>query len=426
MSYNNWANKDDQFLINNINLMKNREISDILGRSQKSVESRISKLKINRTNYNYTKEDDDFIINNVDAMTNRELGLKLNRSQKSIGSRIVKLKIKRKNLPKKWTKKEDEFLINNIEKMNNKKISTQINRTEASIANRIKKLKIKREIYKHNFKKYTEINKIYEKDDILGYICGIMASDGNISSSSSKIITLSLHYKDKEVVQFVIDNLIEEKYKLKPANNGKQYRFCLSTPIFVNYLQSIGITNRKSKTLDVKIEEHSDIFKLYFLRGVIDGDGTIRLTKETSSCNIAIVSASYNFLLTIQKYFGGKIYKRKTGYYDIIWGGYRSRDLAKILPIDDFTMERKTKLINELKNIEFFCEKNPYGHGVQKRKNRFVSRIQYNKKRINIGSFKTLEDAQAAYNKKAIELFGEDAKINIVCPSKIKSEKYGT
>ena len=32
---------------------------------------------------------------------------------------------------------------------------------------------------------------------------------------------------------------------------------------------------------------------------------------------------------------------------------------------------------------------------------------------VNLGSFKTLKEAQIAYNEKAIELFGDKAKLNI-------------
>jgi len=45
--------------------------------------------------------------------------------------------------------------------------------------------------------------------------------------------------------------------------------------------------------------------------------------------------------------------------------------------------------------------------GIKKNKNRFVARISYNKKPINIGSFKTLEEAHQAYKLKRIELYGE-------------------
>ncbi len=46
--------------------------------------------------------------------------------------------------------------------------------------------------------------------------------------------------------------------------------------------------------------------------------------------------------------------------------------------------------------------------------NKYVTFIQYNKKQKNLGYYLTENDAARAYNKKAIELFGEYAKLNII------------
>jgi group I intron endonuclease len=52
--------------------------------------------------------------------------------------------------------------------------------------------------------------------------------------------------------------------------------------------------------------------------------------------------------------------------------------------------------------------------GVTRVKNRWISSIVKNKKEIYLGSFFTEIQAALAYNKKAIELYGEDARINIL------------
>lgn len=44
--------------------------------------------------------------------------------------------------------------------------------------------------------------------------------------------------------------------------------------------------------------------------------------------------------------------------------------------------------------------------------NRFTAQIGINRKNIYIGNFKTLKEAKIAYNKKAIELFGNFAYLN--------------
>ncbi len=63
-------------------------------------------------------------------------------------------------------------------------------------------------------------------------------------------------------------------------------------------------------------------------------------------------------------------------------------------------------------------------NGVSKDGNKFRAIIAVDRKHIHIGMFDTPEEAALAYNKKSIELFGDDAKVNIVKrqPVKIKKE----
>ncbi len=52
--------------------------------------------------------------------------------------------------------------------------------------------------------------------------------------------------------------------------------------------------------------------------------------------------------------------------------------------------------------------------GVYKENNRFRAVISLNRKSIHIGMYDTAENAALAYNKKSVELFGEDGKQNII------------
>jgi hypothetical protein len=54
----------------------------------------------------------------------------------------------------------------------------------------------------------------------------------------------------------------------------------------------------------------------------------------------------------------------------------------------------------------------PY-RGVSKDRKRFRAEIYDSGKRIYLGTYKTAEEAAAAYRKKAVELFGEDVEISI-------------
>ncbi len=52
------------------------------------------------------------------------------------------------------------------------------------------------------------------------------------------------------------------------------------------------------------------------------------------------------------------------------------------------------------------------GVSYKKENGKFVARVQFGKKRLSLGYFPTKELAAAAYDKAAIELFGEFARVN--------------
>lgn len=56
--------------------------------------------------------------------------------------------------------------------------------------------------------------------------------------------------------------------------------------------------------------------------------------------------------------------------------------------------------------------------GVYKENKKFRAVISINKKSYHIGMFSTAEEAAMAYNKKSVELYGDDGKINIIKPVK--------
>lgn len=60
------------------------------------------------------------------------------------------------------------------------------------------------------------------------------------------------------------------------------------------------------------------------------------------------------------------------------------------------------------------CSSKYKGVNYQKTSKKWVAYIQINKKGIRLGSFNTEKEAGLAYNKKAIELFGEFACLNII------------
>jgi hypothetical protein len=79
-------------------------------------------------------------------------------------------------------------------------------------------------------------------------------------------------------------------------------------------------------------------------------------------------------------------------------------------PIKEIENRRKSLLFKKQKN----SSSKYFGVSWKKRDKSWRSAITYEGKSINIGHFKSEIDAALAYNKKALELYGNDVKLNII------------
>ena len=156
------------------------------------------------------------------------------------------------------------------------------------------------------------------------YAIGLIATDGCLCNDSRHIDFTS---KDKElVIKFKECLGINNKIGIKRRGNdgysreAKYFRIQLGDRNFYDFLLSIGLSQRKSKSLgSLNIP---DEFFVDFLRGCIDGDGSIGFHSHPESKHpqfrIRLVSASEDFVhwlkLKIKDIFlieGGWIYKSR-------------------------------------------------------------------------------------------------------------------
>ncbi len=134
------------------------------------------------------------------------------------------------------------------------------------------------------------------------YAIGLIATDGCLCNDSRHIDFTS---KDKELVLkfrecLEVNNKVGIKYRGKDGNcrETKYFRVQLGDRDFYEFLLSIGLSQRKSKKigpLSIPDQFFSD-----FLRGCIDGDGSIGFFSHPESrhpqLRIRLYSASWNFL----------------------------------------------------------------------------------------------------------------------------------
>lgn len=148
---------------------------------------------------------------------------------------------------------------------------------------------------------------------------GLLVTDGNLSKDGRHIIMRS---SDRELLQIFKDylsltNIIaisnNDGYAKKPC-----YRLQFSDVIFYRWLKTIGLFPAKTYTIGkIKIP---DIYFRDFLRGHLDGDGTILLYKDT-----------YNFYRGRQ-YINQRIYVKfiSASEKHILWLSEKVQELLKV------------------------------------------------------------------------------------------------
>lgn len=137
----------------------------------------------------------------------------------------------------------------------------------------------------------------------LAYVIGIIATDGNLSPDQRHIVITS---KDEDLLLLIRNSLkLTSKVgkKSRGGSKGKKYSVLqIGDKNFYNFLLSIGLTPKKSKTIG-RISIPKQYFS-HFLRGCIDGDGNISSSSHPESkhqqLRIRLYSASATFLLWIE------------------------------------------------------------------------------------------------------------------------------
>jgi len=137
----------------------------------------------------------------------------------------------------------------------------------------------------------------------LAYVVGIFASDGNLGKDGRYLDVTS---KDQEILKIVLDVLGMSHIKIGRKSSGDgnyAYRIQFKRVLFHQWLMSIGLTPKKSKTISAL--DIPDKYFFDFVRGVWDGDGTIYSFwdprwKSSFMYYIALTSASPAFLEWMQ------------------------------------------------------------------------------------------------------------------------------
>lgn len=280
-----------------------------------------------------TEEDKEYIRNNP-QLQNKELAEILHHDRHTIGNYKKKIGIA-------FTQTHDfskynEYIRENYYKRTAKSLAEEIGCSKEYIKKIWSESGLKG---KPSLTYYCDYN-YFETIDCANkaYILGFLASDGNIYKREGHEgqIQITLHENDKEILERIL-KAMDSNHPIKIGTTKKTACITFVSAKMYNDLLRIGLT--PNKTLDLHIKElFNNIPKQFwsdFIRGYIDGDGSIQAGSRPSDCNIQIALPEYssnefiqriNDLLNIQLTFS---LDNRTNKYTIPFGILRTNNTTE-------------------------------------------------------------------------------------------------
>jgi hypothetical protein len=116
---------------------------------------------------------------------------------------------------------------------------------------------------------------------IKAYLLGFIAADGYVvknSNSSSITFGVQINERDREILDLLKKEIgCENKVHLLKS---KMVRFTITDSSLIKDLYSLGITQRKSKTLCNVLQNIPEEYAIDFIAGYFDGDGSVSFTNN--------------------------------------------------------------------------------------------------------------------------------------------------
>lgn len=173
----------------------------------------------------------------------------------------------------------------------------------------------------------TEVRSTISANPFIGdatsnYFLGYIAADGNIASKSWKTFKYAINLstcKDPHIL-YKFKSFVKSANKVRSKTHKKfktpEYSYTFSHKETWEYMNKIGLTGNKSKTLKMSIPLTRD-----FIRGVLDGDGTITIQNKRALhggyATASITTASCEFSKQLLKTL--KRFKPTVNYYNGVY-----------------------------------------------------------------------------------------------------------
>lgn len=214
-----------------------------------------------------------------------------------------------------FKKYASEFIVDNFGHISQRKIARILGIGKTTVNKWAEALGYK-------FKKHTSNENYFHKWSMeMAYIFGFICADGNVAWDSDRgynSLTITASAKDKDHLE-KIRRIFKSTKPLLYAKSTNSYRLIVNSKTMCCKLMSLGVVPRKS--LILKFPKVPPQYIKDFIRGYVDGDGSLRyFARERSPYfELSISSGSKTFLEVLENKINKYLKtKRNVICYDIL------------------------------------------------------------------------------------------------------------
>lgn len=329
----------------------------------------------------------------------------------------------------KWTNTEIEILKNEYPLLGSHKLTNKLNRTNESILWKAKQLKLR--VLDHVRKQHMSENRkdkgnfLINLNELLNiqkpeiaYVLGFLWADGCFRNQNYSITFSNLEKDIKEIIHIL--NIFGKWSYRKHISKSPMIHGRINGMTAYEYLCNLGYYNKSFQSADLILDKIPENLRMYWWRGYFDGDGHI--TKNKYKHYIVITSSKSQDWSFVKKL-------PVNGHITINTSKYGSSSQFRITKKEDTIIFLRYIYNNyEKDKIGFSRKYNMYKNkyldinGCYKPKNihystynkRWLVTKMVNRKTINIGRFKTMEEAIIARNNYLIKNGAQKGDIDLL------------
>ena len=201
-----------------------------------------------------------------------------------------------------WTEQNINYLKDNFLSKTHLEMANVLGTTEGAVKTRCSQLKLRKKNQYYTNETYFDT---WSHD--MAYILGYIMADGYVryrADISVYSLSFCLSNNDVDFLHFANSQICNNKsiYNCIGCANNKISSVQYNSKHMMDRLGELGVINRKTGHETMKFVP--DEWKLDFVRGYFDGDGSISFGKNTSTFSCFICSASLDIITELRDFFG--------------------------------------------------------------------------------------------------------------------------